>query len=192
MDPGSTLGAVLAAFGLAGAAGANAWLPLFASALLARLDVVDMADPFDQLQTNVGLAVLGVCLIADFVGDKVPVVDSALHTLGTVIAPASGAVLFTGEANTETDMPLIVSAVAGGGVAGALHAARSVIRPISTATTAGLANPGLSALEDAASLGLTAVAFLAPLLAVIVLVALIAAGLIAWRRRRARRGAPSG
>ncbi|MBA3300772.1 MAG: DUF4126 domain-containing protein, partial [Thermoleophilaceae bacterium] len=40
MDPGSTLGAVLAAFGLAGAAGANAWLPLFASALLARLDVV--------------------------------------------------------------------------------------------------------------------------------------------------------
>jgi len=191
MDPGSALGAVLAAFGLAGAAGANAWLPLFASAMLARLDVVDMAEPFDQLQTNVGLAVLGVCLVADFVGDKVPVVDSALHTLGTVIAPVSGAVLFTGEANTETDVPLVVSAVAGGGIAGVVHGVRSVIRPISTATTAGIGNPVLSALEDAASLSLTAVAFLAPLLAVIALIALIAAGLIAWRRRRAHRTEPS-
>ena len=34
---------VCAAFGLSAAAGLNAWLPLFAGALLNRLDVVELA-----------------------------------------------------------------------------------------------------------------------------------------------------
>src|SRR4249919_677158 len=74
MDPTTAIGSVFAAFGLAGAAGLNAWLPLFASALLDRLGVVDLGAPFDQLSTTTGLVVLGTLLVLDFVGDKVPAV----------------------------------------------------------------------------------------------------------------------
>ena len=67
-----------AAFRLSGAAGLNAWLPLFLSALLARLDIVELAAPFDDLTSTPALVVLGGLTVADFVGDKIPVVDHVL------------------------------------------------------------------------------------------------------------------
>ena len=76
--------AVATAFGLAGAAGLNAWLPVVAAAVLDRTGVVDLAAPFDQLSTTPALAILGVVFIADFVGDKIPAVDSVLHAVGSV------------------------------------------------------------------------------------------------------------
>lgn len=184
MDIGTAAGSVLAAFGLSGAAGLNAWLPLFVSALLDRLGVVDLAGPFDEFSSTTGLVVLGVLTVGDFVGDKVPVVDHVLHALGGVIAPVSGALLFTGSAGSESDLPAIVSIVLGALVAGSVHAARATVRPAATATTGGLANPVLSLGEDAASGVLTALAFLVPLLAVLALVAFFASLALAWRRLR--------
>jgi hypothetical protein len=176
---------VLTGLGLSGAAGLNAWLPAFAGALLTRLGVVDLGDPFDELSRTPALIVLGVLMTADFIGDKVPAVDHVLHAAGTVIAPVSGTLLFTG----ETDASVLVSAVAGGSTAGAIHATRTAIRPLSTATTLGIGNPVLSLLEDVASATLVLFAFVAPVLGVLALVAVASAGLIAWRRRRRRASA---
>ena len=187
MDLGTALGSVLAAFGLSGAAGLNAWLPLFASALLARLDVVELAAPFDDLTSTSALVVLGVLTTADFVGDKIPVVDHALHAVGTVIAPASGAVLFTGQTGLETDLPTLLAVLLGGATAGSIHAARTAVRPASTATTGGLGNPVLSFGEDLGSLTLVATAFLAPVLAVALLLVLLLSLVRWWRRFRGRR-----
>lgn len=174
---------VLTGLGLAGAAGLNAWLPAFAGALLTRLGVVELGEPFDELSRTPALVVLGVLTAADFVGDKVPAVDHVLHAIGTVIAPVSGTALFTG----ETDASLVVSAVAGGSTAGVIHAARAAIRPLSTAATLGVGNPVLSLLEDLGSATLVLLAFVAPVLAVLALAALAIAGAVAWRRRRRRR-----
>lgn len=184
MDPTTAIGSVLASFGLAGAAGLNAWLPLFASALLDRLGVVDLGAPFDRLSTTTGLVVLGTLLVLDFVGDKVPALDHALHAAGTVIAPASGAALFTGQAGFETDIPTLVTVLAGGAVSELVHLARAALRAASSATTATLANPVLSLGEDATSGALTAIAFLAPILAVLAVAAMGIAGATAWRSRR--------
>lgn len=192
MDAGTALGSVLAAFGLSGAAGLNAWLPLFAGALLDRLDVVELAEPFGSLSTNTGLAVLGTLLMADFVGDKVPVVDHVLHLVGTVVHPASGAVLFAGQTGLETDLPTFVAVALGALTAGAVHGARASVRPAATVTTAGAGNPVLSLAEDAGSALLTLAAFALPLLAFALVLALAAGLVAAWRRARAggRRRAP--
>jgi hypothetical protein len=184
VDVGTAVGSVLAAFGLSGAAGLNAWLPLFVSALLDRLDVVDLAGPFDEFSSTAGLVVLGTLTLADFVGDKVPIVDHVLHAAGTVIAPVSGALLFTGSAGSESDVPTLLSLVLGALVAGSVHAARTTARPAATATTGGLGNPVVSLGEDATSGLLTALAFVAPIVAVAVLVALLAALVLAVRRLR--------
>ena len=185
MDVDTAVGAVLAAFGLSGAAGLNAWLPLFVSALLDRFDVVDLSGPFDEFSSTAGLIVLGVLTTADFVGDKVPVVDHVLHAVGGVIAPVSGALLFVGPTSDETSLPTIVSLVLGALVAGSVHTARAAVRPASTAATAGVANPVLSLGEDVASGLLTALAFVVPILAVALLVALLVALVVGWRRLRA-------
>jgi hypothetical protein len=193
VDAGTAIGSVFAAFGLSGAAGLNAWLPLFAGALLERLDVVELAQPFDSLSSNVGLAVLAAFLVADFVGDKVPVVDHVLHVAGSVVHPTAGAVLFTGQTGLETDIPTIVAVVLGALTAGSIHAGRATVRPAATTTTAGLGNPVLSLGEDTVSGLLTLAAFALPVLALVLVLAL-AVGLVVGfrllrpRNRRAGRG----
>ena len=172
-----------AAFGLSAAAGLNAWLPLFGAALAQRLDLVELAQPFDELSGTGALVVLGVLTTADFVGDKIPAVDHVLHAVGTVVAPASGAALFAGQTGLETDLPTVAAILLGAGTAESIHAGRATIRPLSTATTAGLGNPVLSIIEDLGSLGLMLAAFVAPALAALAVVALVVLILVAWRRR---------
>ena len=189
MDTATALGSVLAAFGLSGAAGLNAWLPLLATAALDRFDAIELAEPFDQLSSTEGLIAIALLFALDFVGDKVPAVDHVLHTVGSVIAPASGAVLFVGQTGIETELPTLVAIVLGAATAEGIHLGRSSVRPASTATTGGAGNPVLSFIEDAASAVLTVFALLLPVLA-----ALFVAGLVLvflfwgrWLARRLRR-----
>jgi len=191
------LSSICAGFGLSAAAGLNAWLPLFAGALLNRLDVVELGQPFGELEGSGALVVLGVLTAADFVGDKVPAVDHVLHAMGTVVAPASGAALFTGEAGGDSasggDLATLLAIVLGGGTAEAVHAGRAAIRPLSTLGTAGVGNPVLSLLGDAGSAFLTLAAFAVPILAALAVVVLVGTAALVWRRRRARmRGSPAG
>ncbi len=190
MDAGTAIGSVFAAVGLAGAAGLNAWLPLLISAVLDRLGVVDLAEPFAALSSDAGLATLAVLLAADLVGDKIPGVDHALHAAGAVIAPVSGALLFVGQTGDATDIPALVAALVGALTAGTLHGGRAALRPVSTAGTGGMGNPVVSLAEDVGSLGLTIAAFALPLLALLAVLALVAAvlgrgprALRRWRRR---------
>lgn len=189
MDLGSAIGSIFAAVGLSGAAGLNAYLPLLVSALLDRLDVVELAEPFDALSSTTGLSVISVLFVADFVGDKIPGVDHVLHVVGTVVHPVSGALLFVGQTGIETEMPAAVAAVLGAATAESLHGGRAALRPASTATTAGFGNPVLSLGEDVASLILTIVAFALPLIALVVVIALVAA-VISGARRLGRRPDP--
>ena len=187
MDVATAVGSVLAAFGLSGAAGLNAWLPLLAGAVAFRAGIVDLGPPFEDLSTTTGLIVLAALTVADFVGDKIPVVDHILHSLGAVVHPAAGAVLFTGQTGLETDIPQVVSILAGARVAGSVHAARAAVRPAATVGTAGIGNPALSLAEDTASAVLTVLAFALPVLAAALVVALLAGLVVAWQRLRPAR-----
>lgn len=189
MDTATALGSVLAAFGLSGAAGLNAWLPLLATAALDRFDVVELAAPFDQLSSTEGLTAIALLFGLDFAGDKVPAVDHVLHTVGSVIAPASGAVLFVGQTGIETELPTLVAVVLGAATAEGIHLGRSAVRPVSSATTGGAGNPVLSFLEDAVSAVLTALALVLPVLAALFVAALVVLFLFwgRWLARRLRR-----
>ena len=63
------------------------------------------------------------------------------------------------------------------------------MRPLSTATTAGVGNPILSLIEDAGSAFLVLVAFVLPVLAFLLAVGLLVALFVGWRRVRRRRAA---
>jgi hypothetical protein len=132
--------------------------------------------------------VLTAAFVLDFVGDKVPAIDSLLHAAGTVVHPAAGAIVFAGPTEIPTDVPSIVLFALGASVAGSLHATRATIRPVSTTMTAGAGNPVLSLAEDIVSAVLSFVAVLAPLLGAICLVAVVVVSVGWWRRvRRSRR-----
>jgi hypothetical protein len=193
LDAATAAGSLLAAFGLSGAAGLNAWIPLLAVGLLSRAGQLELADAYDWLASTPGLVVLGVLFALDFVGDKVPAVDSLLHAAGTIVHPAAGAIVFAAPTEIPTDVPSIVLFALGASVAGSLHATRATIRPVSTTLTAGAGNPLLSLGEDIGSAVLSVVAVFAPILGAIALLVLFAVVFLWWRRirrSRRRRGLP--
>jgi hypothetical protein len=188
LDVATAAGSLLAAFGLSGAAGLNAWIPLLAVGLLGRAGQLELADGYEWLESTPALIVLAAAFVLDFVGDKVPAVDSLLHAAGTVVHPAAGAIVFAGPTELPTDVPSIILFALGAGVAGSLHATRATVRPVSTTMTAGAGNPVLSLAEDLVSAVLSVVAVFAPLLGAICLLAVVVVAVVWWRRvRRSRR-----
>jgi len=187
LDVATAAGSVLAAFGLSGAAGLNAWIPLLVLGVLGRAGAIELVSPYDALSSTVGLIVLAVLFALDFVGDKVPAVDSLLHAAGSVVHPVAGAIAFAGPTELPTDLPSLVQFAVGASVAGSLHATRATIRPASTTLTAGAGNPMLSLAEDAASAALSVLAVLVPILGAIVLLTVITLAALWWRRLRGPR-----
>jgi len=186
MDPVTgPLGGILAAFGLSGAAGLNAWLPLLAVGIGDRAGWLVLDSPYNMLSSTPGMIVVGLLLVLDLIGDKIPALDSVLHVIGLVIAPASGAVLFAAQTDLTSDLNPGVAAVLGAVTAGSLQAGRAAVRPFVTASTGGIGNPAVSAAEDGTSLLMTALAFALPILAFLLVIA--ALGLVLWLVLRARR-----
>lgn len=188
MNPFSTL---FSAFGLSTAAGLNAYIPLLVVGVLGRYapGLVPLSGPFDILTNPWVLLGIALLAIVDFIGDKVPAVDHALHAVGVVLNPIAGAIVALA-ANSDTGAinPVLV-AICGLLLAGGAHAARATARPLATATTAGIGNPVLSFIEDAASLVLSVLAIILPVLA-FVLVLIFGVGvflLLRWMFGRRRR-----
>jgi hypothetical protein len=174
---------LLSSLGLATATGLNAWLPLLVVGLLARwTDLVKLNPPYDWLSEPVVLIVLAILCLLDFIADKIPAVDHAMHAVGIVLHPVAGALVSLAANSEAGEVHPVLSIVCGLILAGGTHGARAAVRPVATATTGGLANPVLSLIEDVLSLSL---AFLAVVLPVVALgvIALVFVGL-GWRLLR--------
>lgn len=182
--------AYLTALGLATAAGLNAWVPLLATGLLARwTDLVDLEGTWASLEDTAVLLALAGVAAADFVGDKIPAVDHALHAAGTIIAPVTGVVAALASSSALDVSPALM-AVIGLVAAETSHGTRMAIRPFSTVTTGGAGNPVVSLVEDVLSAGLSVIAIALPVLAALLVLAMFA---VAWRvvrRLRGRRRGP--
>ena len=82
----------MTALALSTAAGLNAYLPLLVLGGLARwTDLITLDAPYDALSDPGVMLAIAVIAVVDFVGDKVPAIDSVLHAIGVVVAPIAGA-----------------------------------------------------------------------------------------------------
>jgi large-conductance mechanosensitive channel len=176
---------LMSALGLSTATGLNAYLPLLILGGLARwTDLITLDAPYDTLAEPGVMLAIAVIAVVDFVGDKVPVLDSVLHAIGLVVAPVAGAlVALAATGNDVVDPALAV--VVGVAAAGTTQGARSIVRPASTTFTGGAGNPVLSLGEDTVSTVLAFSAVIVPVVAFLMVVTL--AWLLAWGVRRAWR-----
>jgi hypothetical protein len=176
------------AFGLAGSAGLNAYIPLLVVSLAARFPLEDpllkLATPYDILGSWWAIALLSVLLFIEVLADKIPAVDTVNDLIQTFIRPAAGAILFAGSANVITEIHPVLALGAGLLVAGGVHAAKSTVRPVVTATTAGTGNWAVSIVEDIIAFVMSILALVVPILAG--LLVLVFAVLIIWSWRRWR------
>lgn len=190
--------AALTGAGLSAAAGLNAYIPFLAVALLARFtDVVALPSGFEWVGSTWAIVLSAILLVGEIIVDKIPALDSVNDALGTVVRPASGAVVFAATAaaaNLDNSAWMIehpwVGLIGGAIVAGVFHIGKAGARPVANTATAGFAAPVMSTAEDVTAMALSALAFVAP---VLVLVALVLVAYVLWtlvrrvRRMRQRR-----
>ncbi len=170
---GTELVHLLAGIGLATSSGLNPWIPTLGLAVAVRVDFVEPVSGMDWLGSNAAIAAFAVLLIADFVGDKVPAVDSAVHALGAVVHPVVGGALVAAQANLLSEVHPALAWIAGGALGGTVHAARATLRPVVTLSTAGFGNTVVSLIEDAVSFVLAILAIVVPILGFLAAVGLI-------------------
>lgn len=188
---------LLTGFGLATAAGLNAYIPLLMLGLLARFtDLVTLPHGWAWLENGWVMAIVAVLLAVEIVADKIPALDSVNDVIQTFVRPAAGGIVFGSGTAAQTAAVADPGAFASSGqwipvavgvvIALVVHLTKTAVRPVANATTAGIAAPVLSTVEDATSVGLVFVAILLPILVLVVVVALVWAVAMLIRRRRRR------
>jgi hypothetical protein len=194
---------LLTGFGLATAAGLNAYIPLLALGLLSRFtDLVTLPHGWTWLENGWVMAIVAVLLLVEIVADKVPALDSINDAIQTFVRPTAGGIVFGSGTAAQTNAVADPGAFAQSGqwlpvaigvvVALVVSLTKSAVRPAANVATAGVAAPVLSTVEDGISLGLVFAAVLVPALVLVALVALVWAGWRLVRRRRRARAAAKG
>lgn len=189
---------LLTGFGLATAAGLNAYIPLLALGLLSRFTaLVSLPPGWAWLENGWVMAIVAVLLIVEVVADKLPALDSVNDAIQTFVRPTAGGIVFGSGTAAQTAAVADPGAFAQSGqwipvaigvvTALAVSLTKSTVRPAANVATAGVAAPVLSTVEDVTSIGLVFVAILLPVLVLVVLLALLwgAYRLWRWRKRRA-------
>ncbi|MGW0183009.1 DUF4126 domain-containing protein [Nocardia sp. NPDC003345] len=187
---------VLPAFlglGLAAACGFRAFLPLLMLSAAAHFDLLglDLNDSFAWIGSTAALLTLSVATAAELLADLVPFVDNALSLVGNLTGPIAGAIA-AGSVFEAADpaTAAIAGIIVGAPTALTFSATQTGVRAAGTATTAGVANPVISVVEDVLAFVLVLLAILLPIVVPLALCGLL---LIGWRtvrrfRRRPERG----
>ncbi|MGV0793393.1 DUF4126 domain-containing protein [Mycolicibacterium sp. XJ1819] len=188
---------LLTGFGLATAAGLNAYIPLLFLGLLSRFtDLVTLPHGWAWLENGWVMTIVAALLVVEIVADKVPALDTVNDAVQTFVRPTAGGIVFGSGTAAQTPavadpgaftqsgqwIPVVVGVV----VALVVSLAKSTVRPAANVATAGVAAPVLSTVEDAASVGLVFVAVLIPVLVLVVVVVLAWTAVRLVRRRRHR------
>ncbi len=189
---------LMTGFGLATAAGLNAYIPLLALALLGRFtDLISLPHAWSWLENGWVITIVAVLLVIEIVADKIPALDSVNDAVQTFVRPTAGGIVFgsgtaaqtaavadPGEfARTGQWVPIAIGVV----TALVVHLTKTTVRPAANVASAGVAAPVLSTIEDITSVALVFIAILIPVLVLVVMIALAWAAIALLRRRRRRK-----
>jgi Domain of unknown function (DUF4126) len=165
--------------GLAAAAGFRVFLPLLAMGLGVRGGYIPVTEGFQWVATTPALIMLTVAAVLEVIAYYIPVLDNLLDGIATPTAVGAGvAMTYAVLGDVDPMLKWTLAIIAGGGAAAATQGATTLLRGVSTVTTAGLGNQALATTEI---LGAVVMSLLAIVLPYIALLAAIIFVIIAWR-----------
>lgn len=160
--------------GLAAASGFRIFMPLFAVSLASYLGWIPMGDEWQWLGSLPTLLASGIAMIIEVLAYYIPFVDNLLDSINVPLAMIAGTVLF---ASQFTEMGAFaqwaLALIAGGGTAAVIKTGFAGARATSTATTAGVANAGVSSVENMGGVSLSFLALALPIVAFIITLLLL-------------------
>jgi len=186
-----TLLGICLGLGLSAACGFRVFVPLLVLSLASWSGHLSLAPGFAWVGSYPALITFSVATGLEIAGYYIPWVDHLLDSIATPAAVVAGTLV---TASLVTDVsPLVkwsLALIAGGGIAGMVQGTTVAVRAASLAGTGGLANPLVATAELGGAVVTSLLALLAPVLAVVailILLAVVARRL--WRKRAAPRPA---
>jgi hypothetical protein len=155
--------------GLAAACGFRVFVPLLVMSTAAYTGHLDLSSGFEWIGTLPALVAFASATVLEIAAYYIPWVDNLLDTVSGPAAVIAGTVV-TASALTDVDpfLKWSLAIIGGGGVAGIVSGATTVLRGASTVTTGGVANPLFSTIEGFLALIVAALAIALPLVALAV------------------------
>ena len=172
------------AYALSSVAGLRATLTVLALTIAVHAHVLAAPSDVAWLRSDTTLWIAATVALCDVLGDKVPLLDHALHAVHTALAPVAGsvAVLAVDPTHATNLTTLVLLATLGGANALGLHGLRAMTRAASTSMSFGSFNPVLSVAGDVVAGAALAGSFLAPVATAGVVLAFTFVALLAARR----------
>lgn len=155
--------------GLAAAVGFRIFIPFLIVSIAAYTGNLQLSTYFAWIGTLPALILFAVATVVEIFSYYIPWVDNFLDAISHPLAILAGIIL---SGAVVTDFPPLIkwslALIAGGGIAGTIHAATGMIRLKSSALTGGVGNPVVSTTEAGSSIVLSSVAIFIPALGVII------------------------
>ena len=183
---------VFVGLALSAAAGFRIFVPLLLTGSAARLGYLELTSDMAWLGSDAALVALATATVLEVSAYYVPWLDNLLDTIATPTAVVAGVIAWA--AVTPELSPLLrwtLAVVAGGGAAGLVQSSTALLRLQSSTFTAGSGNFVVATGELLGALALSVLGVLAPLLAAGLVVLMLAAFWLLYRRATSRgNGAP--
>ena len=165
---------ILIGIGLSATCGFRIFVPLLGMSIAFHAGALEFAPGFAWIGSWPATISFGIAMVLEIAAYYIPWLDNLLDTITTPAAIIAGTIATASMVGDVTPFfRWSLAIIAGGGVAGLIQGASVAIRGVSTASTAGMANPVVSTGELAASVVGTVLSILAPYVAIILLVFLL-------------------
>lgn len=139
--------------GAAWASGINLYAAILVLGILGITGNIVLPAGLDVLMNPMVIGAAGIMYIAEFVADKIPVVDSGWDTVHTFIRIPAGVLLAAGAVGDVNAAVGVAAGICGGGIAATSHAAKAGSRVVINTSPEPFTNWAASLSEDVAVIG---------------------------------------
>jgi len=183
-----TVISIFLGIGLAASVGFRVFLPLFVLSLAAYFGKWDLNESWEWIGSLAAVITLGVAMLIEIFAYFIPWVDNLLDSIAVPLAAIAGtAVMVSTVANLDPVVTWSLAIIAGGGTATAIKGASASGRLVSTATTGGVANPAVAAVETGTATVVATASIFAPILAIVLVIIILVIVFFIYRKLRPKR-----
>jgi uncharacterized membrane protein len=170
--------AVALGIALSACCGFRVFVPLLVGAVAGHFGQYTVPSTMQWMTGWTPIICLGVASIVEIAAYYIPFIDNLLDTIATPLSVAAGTVLSASLLPMEGTDPLLrwgAGLIAGGAPAGIIQLGTSALRLLSSKFTAGTGNAVVATSENAAAVGGSVLALMAPLI-----IAVLMLGFVLW------------
>lgn len=178
---------------LAAVCGYRIFVPLLVMGIAGLAGYMQFADGFQWISSYPAVIIFGVATILEIAGYFIPHIDNFLNAISLPLGAVAGVIV---AASVITDIdPMLkwtLAIIAGGGAATLAGLLSNGVHYVSTAVSAGAANPVVSTAESAGTVAASVLSIAIPALAVVFVIVLIIVSIVFFRffKKRKKNKAP--